>query len=643
MPVLIRGPTRLSGRDAFLVLLGAFSMHIFSLLSAPFGDSGKNDIVVSTHFNSTWHVDVGEHPQDVLDRDKGKAKEKEESHPNKEVDLIFDSPKHELPQLLDVPSSSPGFTPKVIPPVEPVRLDIRTVTDLPHTTVEHHAPGWTLFRDIYMSNGTLFVLGPESARSSLPDRFYVTSTGLKAENNEENIRARLPTEREFDFINEQDAKRKWGARDDIEKNRVWTVEGSTILFNDPGDQFINHYYHFVAESLFGAWAFWSSAHASKVNSLDEVPPPDRFILSHSQPFGWRDGPGFNSYFLRAAFPSMTVETQLDWEDRITHTRQPIDNDAEGQYGRAYHFPTLMLMDRSASFKGAICGSRNQRIAAESVEYMKSKGLLAPYGWEYDMPEGVYSADRLKEEKIVYGGKRGWWEYVRKRVVEFAGGNADEGIKVDKVEVKKEEVVKDEAKDAGLRGANILQAQAQARKAKAAGSTAVTTSAENAPVVITYISRQGGRRRLIHEDHKKLVEALDELVERKNKEEGQKRKWEMNVVQAERMSRDEQVRTMSRTTVLLGVHGNGLSHLLLLPPSPLATVIEMFFPQGFAHDYEYTSRALGIRHFAVWNDTAHTWPDVPRVNYPEGFQGTEIPADGASIAKLIEDRIEGRLP
>jgi hypothetical protein len=30
----------------------------------------------------------------------------------------------------------------------------------------------------------------------------------------------------------------------------------TALFNDP-DQFLNHYYHFVAELLVGAWAFWS--------------------------------------------------------------------------------------------------------------------------------------------------------------------------------------------------------------------------------------------------------------------------------------------------------------------------------------------------------------------------------------------------
>lgn len=39
----------------------------------------------------------------------------------------------------------------------------------------------------------------------------------------------------------------------------------------------------------------------------------------------------------------------------------------------------------------------------------------------------------------------------------------------------------------------------------------------------------------------------------------------------------------------------------------------------------------------------TQPNLPIVAYPEGFQGDRIPADGPTIAKLIEDRVEGRLP
>ena len=41
---------------------------------------------------------------------------------------------------------------------------------------------------------------------------------------------------------------------------------------------------------------------------------------------------------------------------------------------------------------------------------------------------------------------------------------------------------------------------------------------------------------------------------------------------------------------------------MMSPTPVSTVIELFFPGGFAHDYEWTARALGHKHFAVWNDT-----------------------------------------
>jgi hypothetical protein len=49
----------------------------------------------------------------------------------------------------------------------------------------------------------------------------------------------------------------------------------------------------------------------------------------------------------------------------------------------------------------------------------------------------------------------------------------------------------------------------------------------------------------------------------------------------------------------------------------------------------------MKHFAVWNDTfriAGHGEGKPDVDYPEGFQGNYMPA----VAKLIEDRVEGRV-
>lgn len=44
-------------------------------------------------------------------------------------------------------------------------------------------------------------------------------------------------------------------------------------------------------------------------------------------------------------------------------------------------------------------------------------------------------------------------------------------------------------------------------------------------------------------------------------------------------------------------------MLFMPPTPKATVIEIFYPGGLAYDYEWPARrALRFKHFAVWNDT-----------------------------------------
>ena len=110
--------------------------------------------------------------------------------------------------------------------------------------------------------------------------------------------------------------------------------------------------------------------------------------------------------------------------------------------------------------------------------------------------------------------------------------------------------------------------------------------------------------------------------------------------------------------MMGVHGNGLTSLVWMKPSPRSTVVEFFYPEGFAHDYEYTSRALGMVHYGFWNDKwvrfcltsfstdnfflsfcrYFTSPDVPPVNYPKGFQGNEIPIDGAAVARLCLERL-----
>jgi hypothetical protein len=271
-----------------------------------------------------------------------------------------------------------------------------------------------------------------------------------------------------------------------------------FLINDP-PQFLRHYYHLIAELLIGAWAFWTgtfsrtpfpSPSLSALNlsySSGSPPPFQRFIFIHSNADGWRDDPGFNSYFLRAAFPSLTVEHIEDWTDRIrTTTSPPVrhksdagDSDVQTSFDlrkgeRAWLFSTALFADRSAAFRGESCGSRTQRTASEAVEAMEE-------------------TNRLPKD---------WWAPVRNAVASFSG--------ID--------------------------------------DAALTPYGEAMPekIVITYISRQGGRRRLIDQDHDKLVEALTDLVQRRNDMKGLQ--WELDVVRAQDMTKDAQVRMAYNTTV-----------------------------------------------------------------------------------------------
>lgn len=107
--------------------------------------------------------------------------------------------------------------------------------------------------------------------------------------------------------------------------------------------------------------------------------------------------------------------------------------------------------------------------------------------------------------------------------------------------------------------------------------------------------------------------------------------------------------------MMGVHGNGLTSLIWMKPSPRSTVIEFFFPGGFAFDYEYTTRALGMVHYGFWGNELVDWsysyvrslilptryftsPALPDPKYVEGFQGNSIPLDGEAVARLCHERL-----
>ena len=242
---------------------------------------------------------------------------------------------------------------------------------------------------------------------------------------------------------------------------------------------LNHYYHFCAELLFGAWAFWHGTFGGGSFGTP-TPPFTRAIFPHATAEEWRDGPGMNFFFVRSAWPSLTVETKIDWADRVTTTSLR----AGESNGRAWWFDTVLLSDRSAAFRGAECGERTQRTAAEAI-----KGVV----------------ERAGRTGFL---ERGWWEPVRRGVLRFAGlsqRTLDIGARAFK-----------HAERGSLRDGGVEE------------------------IVVTYITRQGVKRHLVEEDHEGLVSALTKLCDRRG--------WELNVVPMERLTKEEQLAVAARTTV-----------------------------------------------------------------------------------------------
>ncbi|KNZ73255.1 hypothetical protein J132_08023 [Termitomyces sp. J132] len=119
-------------------------------------------------------------------------------------------------------------------------------------------------------------------------------------------------------------------------------------------------------------------------------------------------------------------------------------------------------------------------------------------------------------------------------------------------------------------------------------------------LVTYVSRQrANARRLLVKDHEALVSAFKDLEEQGV--------CEFREARMEEMSLREQVELAARSTIIIGVHGNGLTHQLWMSPSYRSAVFEIFDPEGYLFDYEILARNMEHRHYAVWNDRLVTYP------------------------------------
>ncbi|PPQ76079.1 hypothetical protein CVT26_004600 [Gymnopilus dilepis] len=144
---------------------------------------------------------------------------------------------------------------------------------------------------------------------------------------------------------------------------------------------------------------------------------------------------------------------------------------------------------------------------------------------------------------------------------------------------------------------------------------VVSSPKSSAPIVTYISRQRTGRRLVTEDHDGLIDALKEL-----EAEGL---CELNVAIMETMTFAQQIESVARSTIIIGVH-------------------------GYLHDYEILARNMGHKHYAVWNDTTLTYPAgqwYKGVEFGDRskFHGSSIPVHGPTVAQVVRERLTLRTP
>jgi hypothetical protein len=92
---------------------------------------------------------------------------------------------------------------------------------------------------------------------------------------------------------------------------------------------------------------------------------------------------------------------------------------------------------------------------------------------------------------------------------------------------------------------------------------------------------------------------------------------------------------SRADALLGIHGSGLTHSLWLPATKRSTIVEIFYPGGWARDFYTIATALGHHHLGVAGTEIIRAQEYPlTMVVPEGFHGNAIPADAATVMKCV---------
>ncbi|WVQ74648.1 hypothetical protein IAR50_004249 [Cryptococcus sp. DSM 104548] len=150
--------------------------------------------------------------------------------------------------------------------------------------------------------------------------------------------------------------------------------------------------------------------------------------------------------------------------------------------------------------------------------------------------------------------------------------------------------------------------------------------------IVYIERQGTERRFKEEVHEHLVKRLERLEEW-----GEAR---VGLAVLEGMEKREQFKLFADADIILGIHGNGLTHELWMPSSGI--MIEILPPEDFHYDYAPVSMALGHEHLIWQYDKLfprNMWLPQNTGNGTLIHDGSFIPLDVDSLIGLVESLVK----
>jgi hypothetical protein len=202
MPWLFRSCIRaISRRDAILILIGAATIHVLYSVLPPIHESSS--IIFDTRLSS-----------------------------HDSIPLV---PSMREPWRTLSPHNPPP-SPSPIPDTD---------DDILETELVSHAPGWTIFRNLYMAEGTLIIV--TSNPDKFPDIKFMTSTGLPAFNTPESIAERMPTSRDMSIIFPEEARWRWeGDRSNSDRAQIFPILGSTVrLLTRHHSPLITHSHQFL--------------------------------------------------------------------------------------------------------------------------------------------------------------------------------------------------------------------------------------------------------------------------------------------------------------------------------------------------------------------------------------------------------------